>query len=404
MESDAAARQVKRLRFSKNVEGDCSGLRKFHNVSKGNSYFARLVQEYKHKHSAGPLPNVFITHWRVAGLLERETGRIVVRSIDFKLLKPGSRPPVESFQELEDCQILKHMQPKLFLHPDGARSWKKVATVYKLKRALPGRKKTTGTQMLDRAWQSLKTWLPKQLHNKSKGAIRKDVFDKYLNSWMFRRNCRADVFRQWQSCAVPKTSGCAHEKKHHHIRTFFWQWQSCAVPRTSGCRNCKARVFSAVAKLCRPQNKRLRAGRKTPPHPPPAARHRASAERAKVYKTCEFFHTRQRCLLFGFKPKPTKTQGFEPGVLVQGGSNPPRSLTAPRPCFALCSPQRAVHGSVWKLQAADWLQQFLFNLAGCSTEHRNGSQKGVSQQDSSRYVCGLRVFMLIRECSQKQPI
>ena len=79
-------------------------------------------------------------------------------------------------------KLQKHlMQTSAMLFADGAKAWKKFARAQKMKfsevshkrmqfcsKKRGPRKKAAGTQCLDRKWQSMKRFVPKELRNKDR--------------------------------------------------------------------------------------------------------------------------------------------------------------------------------------------------------------------------------------------
>ena len=89
MEAAAAAKEAKRLRFRKTVEADGTGLRSFH-VSVRNPHFKKEISDWQRRHKHQTMPSVFLAHFRLCGLVERETGKIAVRPLPVRLLVPGA--------------------------------------------------------------------------------------------------------------------------------------------------------------------------------------------------------------------------------------------------------------------------------------------------------------------------
>ena len=88
------------------------------------------------KHEAYPV------HWRILGIRERKSSRIVVKFLRpvstmkamLQAVLPRGRPPIESFREIMQSKILdRATRNRSCLYADGAKSWQKasVATGFK---------------------------------------------------------------------------------------------------------------------------------------------------------------------------------------------------------------------------------------------------------------------------------
>ena len=120
---------------------------------------------------------------------------------------PKARPPVESAAEIRASGLLRCLKPKSrkAFYTDGAKAWNTVARALKMKcyqcshqkkifavdmkRKPRGLSKRKGTQTIDRAWLSLKRFLPKEA-NKKKGkgvfADVRELLGERVKQWTWR--------------------------------------------------------------------------------------------------------------------------------------------------------------------------------------------------------------------------
>jgi L-rhamnose mutarotase len=212
-EAAAGMRFAKTKRLKGNVEGDGHGVRKIY-VSNSNPHFQKEVAEAKKKWQKGknsknkPFPKYWQGHVRVAGLKQRDGHGVVVR-LPLKLVPPMSSPPPEGKSELVNSKLLRRLDKKkvVRLFADGAHAWPAAVKAEGLAnvrnfavshRGLQFTKKlklkkkakysnTAGTQVVDRWWESLDEYIPKQLHSKTGkgGTINEALFD-YVFSFVWR--------------------------------------------------------------------------------------------------------------------------------------------------------------------------------------------------------------------------
>ena len=184
-------------------------------VSPQNPVYQHLIRE-KYKKN---LPKYFLLYLRVAGAVERGCGRLYIDFLpEHFLLPPKSRPPPESYAELESCTILDRVRVKANLHIDGNKSWPKLMkTKYTRKgfkmpsvshcgsqftKVIRGRtvekkrlSKLAGTQAIDRSWKEMDRAIPHTLNKKSplQGSTHRvlntELYDRVW-SWLHRFNGR----------------------------------------------------------------------------------------------------------------------------------------------------------------------------------------------------------------------
>ena len=102
-------------------------------------------------------------------------GRFLVAELPHKLVAPSARPPPESKSDVVGTALMKRVHGSATLFADGAKAWKTLAHGRNMKfaevshkrmqfcRKRGPRKKTAGTQCIDRKWQSLKKLYPRSL-------------------------------------------------------------------------------------------------------------------------------------------------------------------------------------------------------------------------------------------------
>ena len=213
-EASAGLAFCRKKKLSGNIEGDAHGLRKIY-ISNSNPHFQEEILDAtkrwnRSKASKGKKkPSYWQGHVRLAGLRQRD-GEGVVVALPVKLVPPHASPPPESANEITNSKILKqiHAKKASVLYSDGAHGWptslkksglKKIKSVAVSHRRLQWVKKTSmkhkkpkavkdgGTQIIDRWWQSLDTFVPPQVHNKASkgGPINQKLFD-YVFGFVWR--------------------------------------------------------------------------------------------------------------------------------------------------------------------------------------------------------------------------
>jgi len=99
---------------------------------------------------------------------------------------PGSRPPTESLQGIRETALLEHApvskRSSSFVFSDGNRAWQRAAKDMRMRsksvshqnkewtKSVRSAKRTllAGTQMIDRAWQSVKLFIDTNVPRKAK--------------------------------------------------------------------------------------------------------------------------------------------------------------------------------------------------------------------------------------------
>ena len=228
----AEARQGQKLNkvgsIGGDVEVDVHQVAKVY-VSPKNPVYKHLIQE-KYRDA-----KYYLLYIRVAGVLQRGCGKLYLAFLPFhQLLPPKSRPPPESYLEVEQCDILHKVRPKANVHIDGNKSWPKLTKeVYKKKGfkvpsvshktnqfTKPIRKRTlkhkgrklslarlSGTQAIDRTWKELDRSIPHTLRKKMPikdsvhNEVNSDLFDRVW-SWLYRFNRRHNGV---DACQVTKS-------------------------------------------------------------------------------------------------------------------------------------------------------------------------------------------------------
>ena len=129
--------------------------------------------------------------------------RIIVCKLDEKLVAPGGKPPVESYEELEKSGVIEQIRSKSCVFSDGAKSWKKYVLKHKKRLGLSFRSvvhtkfeftkevkpannnvsAVAGTQSIDNAWKEVDKFIPKTLKSR-----RQSKLWDYVFAWTWRYN------------------------------------------------------------------------------------------------------------------------------------------------------------------------------------------------------------------------
>lgn len=150
-----------------------------------------------------------MTHVRWAGAVERGTnGKLLLHKLPFSLLTPGARPAVESLQDVRSTRFLEKIVRPCCVHADGAKSWRSECRKFRLPFRnvvhvkmqfskmvkVKGKRKLTGTQLLDQVWRHLKKYVPKELSTRE-GLGTRDAarLEQYVRSFQFRWNQKMNL-------------------------------------------------------------------------------------------------------------------------------------------------------------------------------------------------------------------
>ena len=212
MEAQAARSQKDHLRLQGRIECDATSIRKMY-IKNNCPEWSSHIADWRRKHAGESLPQYFIAYVRVGGLIERggRDGRVLVTPLPVILLSPGARPPTESSLDVSELDLVNSIVNRnSILFGDGARAWKKAAedaglpyasvnhSLLEFSRQVHGLNQkpvTAGTQTLDRAWQDLKKYVPSEITAKDPKTkkVNPALWD-WIYSWMWRRNCKGDVW------------------------------------------------------------------------------------------------------------------------------------------------------------------------------------------------------------------
>ena len=151
-----------------------------------------------------PSPKYWIGHIRLLGLKVRK-GCGVISEMPIKLVPGNSVPPPESTDEVVKSGLLRKLAPTATLFSDGARAWpaavkklklkvnhyhvkhNKHEFVKKIKRLSKPRVIVAGTQAIDRYWQSIDEFVPRQINNKlGKGSGTNPKLLQYVYAYVWR--------------------------------------------------------------------------------------------------------------------------------------------------------------------------------------------------------------------------
>ena len=196
------------------LEGDAHTIRKVY-VSKTNPEFQDEVQDalrrWKAQKPGKPEPKYWLGHVRIVGIKARAAATVVV-VLPTRLVPPGPSPPVESFVELKNSGLAGHINTdrgrQSLLHSDGAQAWPclvsalgkpsvtsdhvshskhEFARTVAVKRRANKRPAAyiTGTQSIDRYWQTAQDFIPATLHAKHAKEVNPDLY-RYLFAFVWR--------------------------------------------------------------------------------------------------------------------------------------------------------------------------------------------------------------------------
>ena len=202
-ESIAGEKLLKKTLLTLEIEGDSTGLGRFWVKRTNNTFHSQIQDLEKRKGKSWP---AYPVHLRCLGLVQR-SGPLVVKMLPPRVTLPKARPPVESAAEIRASGLLRCLKPKSrkAFYTDGAKAWNTVARALKMKcyqcshqkkifavdmkRKPRGLSKRKGTQTIDRAWLSLKRFLPKEA-NKKKGkgvfADVRELLGERVKQWTWR--------------------------------------------------------------------------------------------------------------------------------------------------------------------------------------------------------------------------
>ena len=78
-------------------------------------------------------PPYFVTHFRLAGALERgQRGKACLSKLPIVLLRPQSRPPAESLNDVRSSRLLETVTHGSTVHGHGAMAWKSESKKFNL--------------------------------------------------------------------------------------------------------------------------------------------------------------------------------------------------------------------------------------------------------------------------------
>ena len=196
------------------VEVDGTSLGKFY-VSKACTRFAPQVAALTRKlqRAGKPVPKAFVAHFQVLGA--RERGQPPVLFVpEPSLTVPGSRPPTESLQAIDQSGLLTRVPPskkaETVIFSDGNVAWQSAARALRLKSAVVNHQnkewtkhvrrhkgkamnvsRLAGTQQIDRSWLAVKTFIGNKVSRKTgRGqlATESNLVRRLVHQFMFRQS------------------------------------------------------------------------------------------------------------------------------------------------------------------------------------------------------------------------
>ena len=202
-ESIAGEKLLKKTLLTLEIEGDSTGLGRIWVKRTSNTFHSQIQDLEKRNSKSWP---AYPVHLLCFGLVQR-SGPLVVKMLPPRVTLPKARPPVESAAEIRASGLLRCLKPnsRKAFYTDGAKAWNTVARSLKMKcyqcshqkkifaidmkRKPRGLSKKKGTQTIDRAWLSLKRFLPKEA-NKKKGkgmfAEVRGFLEERVKQWTWR--------------------------------------------------------------------------------------------------------------------------------------------------------------------------------------------------------------------------
>ena len=196
------------------LEGDARTIRKIY-VSKTNPEFQDEIQDamrrWKAQKPGKPEPKYWLGHVRIAGIKACAAATVVV-ALPTRHVPPGSSPPVESFVELKNSGLINHISTdrgrRCLIHSDGAQAWPRLVSdmgkaavtsdhvshsKHEFARKVAVKRRTnrrpaayiTGTQSIDRWWQTAQDFVPPTFHAKHGKDVNPDLF-RYLFAFVWR--------------------------------------------------------------------------------------------------------------------------------------------------------------------------------------------------------------------------
>jgi hypothetical protein len=183
--------------ISGDLEIDEHGVRTTH-ISDSNPNFEK--PKFK-----GLPPPYWLLYVRVIGLKRRGGGKIYIKFLPYKLVRPKGKPPPLSSAELVSCGILRRCGKGSVVFSDGAKAYHAIITRTqrgKLKTRQvahnrleftkkcstgKGHSKVAGTQAIDGTWKQLNRHVPHPLKTKMDKKVN-PLLKQYVMSWVWRHN------------------------------------------------------------------------------------------------------------------------------------------------------------------------------------------------------------------------
>ena len=159
------------------------------------------------------MPKAFVAHFQVLGA--RERGQPPVLFVpEPSLTVPGSRPPTESLQAIDQSGVLTRVPPskkaETVIFSDGNVAWQSAARALRLKSAVVNHQnkewtkhvrrhkgkamnvsRLAGTQQIDRSWLAVKTFSGNKVSRKTgRGqlATESNLVRRLVHQFMFRQS------------------------------------------------------------------------------------------------------------------------------------------------------------------------------------------------------------------------
>jgi hypothetical protein len=169
-----------------------------------------LVDEWQKKHKDLACPKYWLMPIIVLGAWERGSDKGLLAPGRLKLSAPSSKPGTEGLGEVRGAAFFEKVKKNSVIFPDGAVAWTTVATeaarslrvahvvhkkqqfVLKDRQAkVRGASRWRGTQVLDRRWDSLDSWVGRNIATLVNGRPNVRLMEK-VRSWQWRvrqRDC-----------------------------------------------------------------------------------------------------------------------------------------------------------------------------------------------------------------------
>ncbi len=207
LESRAGRAQSEHIILTGNVECDAHGMRNFV-VKDSNQALKSVIADARRRNKG--MPQKYWRVWaRVLGACGRD-GLMVLKELPPKATTLGAKPPPESGDEIQGCDILRHVQQPVCVFTDGALAWppqikaknrphrsvthQHFEFTKEVKKAGRGLSSVAGTQSIDRRWEGLDVFIPNSINARARvdgrasDSFTNPILMEYAYQWSWRHN------------------------------------------------------------------------------------------------------------------------------------------------------------------------------------------------------------------------